>query len=335
MKKININEKDLRNIKKMHRARCLQLSTSYCEKIKARLLASINSNNQESLSKLNAILPNELKIRDSEEDIAEKLKDLVKKIESFSKCVKEYTNMLFIDNPFDSNMEIRLQYREIFKDKNDDFGILNHSYKNFREYRKTVWCASNYVQKLNLITCPYCGQNYISIIKNKNKRYVLEADLDHYYPKSVYWYLTLNLYNLIPICRTCNSTYKGDNNNHIINPYIEAIEDKITFEFENIDNHLLKNENVIVNIKEKAPNNRNLVNHIKMLELKYRYEFYQNLIKSVILKRHKYNDKYLEQVAKIIKQDKVIIETDIIRQDFLSEDEPFFKFKSDLWKQIS
>ncbi len=331
MKKININENELNNIKKMHLTRCLKLCTTYCKKIKEQL----NNNDDIDLSQLYKILPKNLEINISENNKIEILRHLSQKIETFLKDITEHADMLFINNPFDTNMEINPHYNEIFKNKNDDFGILNHSYKIFRNYRKREWCASKYIKKINVITCPYCGQSYISFVQKRNGDIILEGDLDHYYPKSKYWYLTLNLYNLIPICKTCNSTYKGDNDSHVINPYIESIDDKITFEFKNIDNYILRNEDVIVNIKKKEPNNINLTNHIEILELKNRYEFYQNIIKSIIKKRHKYNDNYLEQIAKLTKYDKKIIETNIIKQDILSDDEPFLKFKIDLWKQIS
>lgn len=58
-------------------------------------------------------------------------------------------------------------------------------------------------QKIGIKTCVYCnGQSTITIGEDKiSARY----ELDHYYSKSEYPYLSIAIFNLYPACTPCNS----------------------------------------------------------------------------------------------------------------------------------
>lgn len=51
--------------------------------------------------------------------------------------------------------------------------------------------------------CPFCG---INLLKGNNHTY--KEAYDHYLPKAVYPFNSLNFKNLAPMCHECNSTYK-------------------------------------------------------------------------------------------------------------------------------
>lgn len=64
------------------------------------------------------------------------------------------------------------------------------------------------------IQCPLCGG--ISI----------PSQLDHFLPKARYGYFTVFPYNLIPVCKDCNTEYKKDfyptdKNKQLIHPYLD------------------------------------------------------------------------------------------------------------------
>ncbi|MBT2666143.1 hypothetical protein J7J00_11565 [Bacillus sp. ISL-4] len=80
-------------------------------------------------------------------------------------------------------------------------------YKGFTQ-RTSGWSAYDLVSELDVCVCPYCNRSYVSILKSENKR--TRPVLDHYYAKSLYPYLALSLFNLIPSCYVCNSSFKGD-----------------------------------------------------------------------------------------------------------------------------
>jgi hypothetical protein len=98
------------------------------------------------------------------------------------------------------------------------------------------WGAYKLVSKLNIEVCPYCNRQFINTFEKKDKR--VRATLDHFYAKSLYPYLALSMYNLIPSCYYCNSSLKGDEDfytNEAIYPYKEQFSDNASFITESDD----------------------------------------------------------------------------------------------------
>lgn len=80
-------------------------------------------------------------------------------------------------------------------------------YKGFTQKSKG-WSAYELVSDINVSVCPYCNRSFISLLDQNNKR--TRPVLDHFYAKGLYPYLSLSLYNLVPSCYVCNSSFKGD-----------------------------------------------------------------------------------------------------------------------------
>lgn len=87
-----------------------------------------------------------------------------------------------------------------------------------------------FVDRLDLRLCPYCGDTIIgkSSRTSNGKTHVVAPKLDHFLPKSIYPFLALNCFNLIPACPDCNMSPNkgvadplGDNKQHeyLMNPY--------------------------------------------------------------------------------------------------------------------
>lgn len=95
---------------------------------------------------------------------------------------------------------------------------------------ETKWNAYELVFKLNLVTCPYCNRAFTSVLKTDTGK--TRPALDHYYPKSIYPFLSLSLYNLIPSCYTCNSSFKKDIDFYLIehaHPYDIGFDEDAVF----------------------------------------------------------------------------------------------------------
>lgn len=79
--------------------------------------------------------------------------------------------------------------------------------------RSKEWNLGMLAEKLNkhLKFCPYCNAEtiYAFTIKEEKVR-VLRSAFDHYFPRARYPFLGLSLYNLIPACTRCNSSFKRD-----------------------------------------------------------------------------------------------------------------------------
>jgi len=87
------------------------------------------------------------------------------------------------------------------------------------------WNRHKLLSLMEIEVCPYCQRNYISSFEeNDDKR--ITADLDHFYPKSLYPFLALSLYNFIPSCQICNSRFKGTKDTYnSVYPYEESFDD--------------------------------------------------------------------------------------------------------------
>lgn len=241
---------------------------------------------------------------------------------------------LFIDNPFDENMELKRGYGKYRQGKHKvNFIAKYESFRSPNTKSEPLWSGAKYIQALGICVCPYCGQQYFSIVKSKSGKYIAEATLDHYYEKSAYSFLALNLYNLIPVCKNCNCSFKLNKSDRIINPYIESLDDSIYFKLNNLDilNYLNDED---INLTILTVDNNQVKNHIKLLELEARYKYYQKIIKSTIFKRVKYNKSYISKISHITGLSSDFIEASLIKQDLFSEEEPFLKLKSDIWEQI-
>lgn len=96
-------------------------------------------------------------------------------------------------------------------------------YGNFSK-RETAY---NICHKQGVTVCPYCNRSYIMTLEKNCVR----PQFDHYFPKSIYPYLALSLYNLIPSCSICNmaksnmDTYKTP----ILYPYEEEFGEEAVF----------------------------------------------------------------------------------------------------------
>ena len=107
------------------------------------------------------------------------------------------------------------------------------------------WGASVFqkavVQKNKLRFCPYCNAETAFMLTNLDTRSrESRSPLDHFYPKSVFPYIGVSLYNLIPICAHCNSGLKREKmpwkhgRRSWIHPYAESFHECAWFRYAHI-----------------------------------------------------------------------------------------------------
>ncbi|WP_271271138.1 HNH endonuclease domain-containing protein [Aliamphritea hakodatensis] len=80
--------------------------------------------------------------------------------------------------------------------------------KNIFDYSKfisnyTGWGAYGLVKSIVNTVCPYCNRGFTHSIED-NELGKGRPELDHFLPKSVFPFFAVSLYNLIPVCHTCN-----------------------------------------------------------------------------------------------------------------------------------
>ncbi len=110
-----------------------------------------------------------------------------------------------------------------------------------------------FIKQIEIDTCPYCNRNYIYYL---SKASVIKPQIDHFYPKSIYPFLAVSFYNLIPSCQTCNGFGAKEEKD----PDIEGL----------VNPYLLGNDNFKFTYKIKTINFLNAIHDKTSVEVKFR-----------------------------------------------------------------
>ena len=128
----------------------------------------------------------------------------------------------------------------------DDNGNNLTEPKNLFLYKEIVRCLRyeyvqakvfpNIMRQIGIKTCVYCNAQYAIATKSGHVFY----QLDHFYPKSRYPYLSANFFNLQPCCGSCN-LHKLDNDEMTHGKYNvsmwremdDEVDDLYSFEIDN------------------------------------------------------------------------------------------------------
>lgn len=180
-----------------------------------------------------------------------------------------------------------------------DFGkvILDaFKYKNFRKTAK----AAMFCENLKIKSCLYCNAQFTIAVGKNGKTKKLLFQLDHFYNKNTYPFLSLTMGNLIPCCSTCNiSKSKTDFNiTDYIHPYVEDFSSKITFYINEEDalEYLLNDRNVNrLNPKIKFSDPR-VNKHIEIFNIEHIYNKHTDVIEEIVLKSLYYNETKKEEL---------------------------------------
>lgn len=84
-----------------------------------------------------------------------------------------------------------------------------------------------WAERLGVTVCPYCNRSYIFTVKKDARNGKARPQYDHFFPKSIYPYLAVSMYNLVPSCAVCNGgksdvdSFK-DKKRRYLNPYVEG-----------------------------------------------------------------------------------------------------------------
>ncbi|NDP21842.1 MAG: hypothetical protein GZ091_12295 [Paludibacter sp.] len=123
----------------------------------------------------------------------------------------------------------------------NDFGNIVKNVINYEWYRKTDKPAI-YFSQFNINFCPYCNKDEVQNIQvidfsSGNVIRTRLYQLDHFYPRSRYPYLSLSFFNLIPGCAMCNATLKGEKDFKItthFNPFHMRFNEHFKFQLNSI-----------------------------------------------------------------------------------------------------
>lgn len=206
---------------------------------------------------------------------------------------------------------------------------------------KSYWLAEH----IGHNSCTYCNRQYTFTVSGKNNgERITRPAFDHWFPKSRFPLLSLNLYNLIPCCAICNSGAKGDKVfqlTEFVHPYEQKDDDpKIKF----VPSISDKGEWTVVLDRDKVTHPE-VDNTIKAFELDRIYDMHGPLeVKELMEFAQAYSNTYLQQIYNQISEElgkvgfsqedvyKMLFGTESIPSKFL--DRPLSKMKHDIMEYL-
>ncbi|MEK4750434.1 HNH nuclease [Niallia sp. FSL W8-0177] len=223
-------------------------------------------------------------------------------------------------------------------DKKDPFEALYTNFTN-RVWSKTL------LEILNIRVCPYCNRQYTFTLKSDGIR----PQFDHFFPKSLFSYLSVSLYNLIPSCSICNSkkqdldTYNSTNDFYY--PYEDEFGLDVVFQTSTIDNDFLywtglsNNFDIKLVCKNKKHNCKvdNLKKHLK-IELLYKQhkDYVRDIIRNAVIYNGSRIDELMAEFPDLFQSRNDVINT-IFMNNYDQEswgNRPLSKLTHDIYKEF-
>lgn len=198
---------------------------------------------------------------------------------------------------------------------------------------------------IHVPVCPYCNRQYITLYseqKGKKKKSTKKttADLDHFYIKSQYPYLSLSLFNFIPSCQICNSRFKGTTDFYLyphVYPYEAEFGDGAKFALK-LDASLMDdkaNWDRMIELSDGSGNDA-VRNSISTFMLEQVYQSHGDYVHDIWAKSKAYSkekiDSLKEEYGDLLGDNRSIM--DLIYGQYLNQSQMYLRPLSKLTKDI-
>lgn len=153
-------------------------------------------------------------------------------------------------------------------------------------------------EKIGVTICPYCNRSFVYTLKKGSR-----PQYDHFFPKSIYPYLAVSMYNLIPSCSICNSlkTDKDTFTKKIVYPFKEEFGYDVFFDLDTMDEYsrlgLSNNFKIKISFDHKIVDDvlqEKVENSEEIFHLKEFYDKHKDYVKMVLKKKYIYTDEYCQ-----------------------------------------
>ncbi|MCB2313467.1 hypothetical protein LGL55_20520 [Clostridium tagluense] len=195
---------------------------------------------------------------------------------------------------------------DYFASKKKDIEIKEISENAGRVIEDINWNAYDLLAILNITTCPYCNRSYIhTYVGNYASS---RADIDHFYPKSIYPFLAVSLYNFIPSCHMCNASFKSSLDTFLIPhiyPHEEEFGQSVRFRTEPCGNtdplkYMQGNSldfDILLDINDKTIEEK-VGNSNSTFAIEGIYEFHKDYVQEIIKKAIVYNESRINELER-------------------------------------
>ncbi|WP_263603455.1 hypothetical protein [Chryseobacterium sp. PET-29] len=156
-----------------------------------------------------------------------------------------------------------------------------------------------YFSDLGIKACVYCNSQLTVVIDESLNpvsgeiKYTAKFQLDHFYPKGKYPHLSIALFNLYPVCSTCNQT-KSTNENVDFKLYADKVtKSEFSFKLDSTSKalFLLSRDSADLKITFEKELEKNYTDVFKINEI---YKTQLDIAEEIILKSLVYNQSYRE-----------------------------------------
>ncbi|NFE80028.1 hypothetical protein FC820_07160 [Clostridium sporogenes] len=192
-----------------------------------------------------------------------------------------------------------------------DTKVKNYFEDQYTDFRSSQdqWGGAHLINELDIKVCPYCNRHFIdTYVLDKGGNIKSNAQLDHFYPKELYPYLALSLYNLIPCCAVCNYG-KLNNNEELIYPYYEGFGESAKFETAflkgdeegsyDISFLLGNSDNFKIELKpvdSKSDHGKKIQSSTKTFRINDLYKLHNDYVRELIKKATIYNESRIDEL---------------------------------------
>lgn len=246
-------------------------------------------------------------------------KVLVGSFEEIRELINDNENILAQRNPELIDFK---QYKDIFED------LYEKKLSGNENLKKQFF---NLFENINV--CPYCNRNFVNPIYKKNSlggdNKNQSPDIEHFFPKSIYPFLSLSISNLLPSCTFCNKiksdvdTFK----HNCLSPY-EIKNSDFRFDF------TLKSERLKgVKLVSKTGYKNSEILHLEPLYNEVHSKYINDIFENDL--------KYTQKNKDFLDKFKILTEDDykkIFKNYYKEEDfnkHPLSKMTKDLYNQIT
>lgn len=156
-----------------------------------------------------------------------------------------------------------------------------------------------FVKKMGIKSCVYCNAQFSITTERKNGNLSGMFELDHFYPKSKYPFLSTSFFNLQPCCSHCNKTksdrpalfslYTSDYNS--LEPFSFSLDKKSMLRYlltQDEDELVISFNSVDLNLK---------INHEDLFHITELYKQHKDIIEELIWKSKVYNKSYKDSLS--------------------------------------
>lgn len=201
--------------------------------------------------------------------------------------------------------------------------------------KSTNYNASELIDNLDIIVCPYCNRNFINNIKYRNGQIRRTSHIDHFFCKDKYPFLAMSFYNLIPCCPSCN--HVKSNKSIGYSPYDNKVDSNLNYKFDyEITSTEFLTSLSAFEIRLTSENNE-FENNIEILGLRELYGCHKDVVQEILKKKIIYTESKIEELYRNFNElfrDKEEIRNTIFGY-YLNEDDfhkrPLSKLATDIY----